>query len=239
MSKFQPIELKRADGVDRMSVDLEVKFVDDGTAPGTFSGYGAVFGNRDSYDDVITKGAFKETIRDWKSRKRFPPMLLQHALGMTTDDELPVGVWTLLEEDDVGLKVEGRLIALDTDRGKYIYEGMKVGALDGLSIGYRVKESAFGTKPTEPRRTIKKAELIEVSIVTFPANDLARISQAKSAMPTEREIERTLREAGLSASEAKTLIASGYKSLKGARDAAESEDGAVQALKRLENLLRA
>lgn len=232
MTVRRPIERKELPGLDRLSCGFEFKFADDGAPDGTFSGYGAVFGNEDYGGDVIMKGAFKKTLAEWKAKKKLPKMLLQHGGYGSGDGMLPIGVWTKMEEDDYGLKVEGRLYALDTDRGKLIYEGIKFGALDGLSIGYRAKEFVLGTKPEEPWRTIKRLDLFEVSVVLFGMNELATVTAVKgSGLPTEREIERVLmRDAGLSASEAKTLIASGYKSLKGAREAADSEDDELKEL---------
>jgi HK97 family phage prohead protease len=160
---------------------------DDGAVAGTFSGYGAFFGNVDAYGDVIAKGAFKDTLRDWRKDKRLPPMLVQHGGWMMSDqDGLPIGKWTAMGEDEKGLTVEGRLINLDTERGKAIYGAMKEGVLDGLSIGYRAKEFALGTKPEEPRRTLKKVDLIEVSVVTFPANGEARVQAVKSGAAVSR-----------------------------------------------------
>lgn len=186
--------------MDKLTCALEVKFASADEAPaGTFTGYGAVFGNVDSYGDVIQKGAFKDTLRDSKKSGRLPKMLLQHGLGLATMDEIPVGVWTSLEEDDTGLKVSGQLFALSTERGQYIYEGMKSGAIDGLSIGFRAKDASFGTKPGDPRRTLKKIDLHEVSIVTFPANDLARTDAVKSQIDeitTLSDAERFLCEMG-------------------------------------------
>src|SRR5690606_10118706 len=131
----------------------------------------------DAYGDVIAKGAFKDTLRDWRTSKRLPPMLVQHGGWMMTDsDGLPNGKWESLEEDEKGLYVTGRLINLDTENGKRIYGAMKEGVLDGMSIGYRAKEFTLGTKPDEPRRTLKKVDLVELSVVTFPANGLARVS---------------------------------------------------------------
>ena len=159
---------------------LEVKFADVGT-PGAFEGYGAVFGNVDSYGDVIQKGAFKESLREWKAGKRLPPMLVQHGgWGMGDMDGLAIGKWESMEEDDHGLLVSGRLINLDTERGKTIHGAMKEGVLDGMSIGYRAKEFALGTKPTEPRRTLKKIDLVELSVVQMPANGKARVRSVKS-----------------------------------------------------------
>lgn len=200
---------------DTYYAPLEVKFADDGGKAGEFEGYGAVFGNVDAYGDVIQKGAFKDTLRDWKKDKRLPPMLVQHGGWMMTDmDALPVGIWTEMTEDDTGLRVKGRLINLDTERGKTIYGAMKEGALDGMSIGYRAKEFAVGTKPDEPRRTLKKIDLVELSVVTFPANGAARVSGVKSlrdmSIEDLREIEATLRMKGLSHTNAATAI-SGLK----------------------------
>lgn len=170
---------------------IEVKFADDSGATGTFEGYGAVFGNLDSYGDVIQKAAFKDTLKEWKKAKRLPPMLVQHGGWMMTDqDALPVGKWMEMEEDDHGLKVKGRLINLDTESGKRIYGAMREGVLDGMSIGYRAKEFAVGTKPEEPRRTLKKIDLVELSVVTFPANGAARVSQVKSADELKVEIKK-------------------------------------------------
>lgn len=211
--------------MDRLQCGFEVKFADS-SVDGTFSGYGAVFSNLDSYGDVIQPGAFKDTLKTWKKTGRYPPMLLQHAMGMTTEDSLPVGVWTSMEEDEVGLKVEGRLIALDTDRAKYIYEGLKTRALDGLSIGYVPKEFVMGTKPKEPRRSLKTVELMECSVVVFPANDKARIKGVKSAgsAMTIREFEDFLRdEGGFSHAAAKAIAASGFKSSDPRDEAAANE----------------
>lgn len=201
--------------MDRFRFDMEVKFASDKT--GVFSGYGAVFGNVDSYGDVIEKGAFKDTLRAWEDKGKFPPMLLQHGGGMfggNADDLLPVGKWTSMEENSKGLKVEGELFALNTARGQYIYEGMKAGALDGMSIGYRVKKFTQGTKPNEPRRKLEAIELMELSIVTFPANDKARIGAVKAAqdIKTIREFEDFLRDAGgFSHAAAKAIAARGFK----------------------------
>ncbi len=208
---------------------FEVKFAD-GATPGTFEGYGAVFGNVDSYGDVIQKGAFKETLREWNKSKKLPPMLVQHGGWMMTDmDALPVGMWEAMSEDDTGLHVKGRLINLDTERGKTIHGAMKEGALDGMSIGYRAKEFSLGTKPEEPRRTLKKIDLMEVSVVTFPANGKARVSSVKSAgeIKTIREFEDFLRDAGgYSHAQAKAIASQGFK----AADPRDEDDAGIAAI---------
>lgn len=200
--------------MDRINLDFEIKFAA-GASDGTFSGYGAVSGNVDSYGDVIEPGAFRDTLRAWQDKGKYPPMLLQHGGGFLggADDLLPVGKWTKMEENTKGLKAEGQLFALGTERGQYIYEGMKAGALDGLSIGYNVKEFVAGTKPGEPRRKLTNIDLVELSIVTFPANDKARIGNVKASdIKTIREFEGVLRDVlGYSHAAAKSIAARGFK----------------------------
>ncbi len=185
--------------LERRDIHLtEVKASD---ASGVFSGYGAIFGNEDSYGDVIKAGAFASTISEWNEKGKLPPMLLQHGGGFLggADDMLPVGEWTSMEENSRGLKLDGRLFALNTERGQYIYEGLKAGVLDGLSIGYRVRKSENGTKPGQPERTLTDIDLWEVSIVTFPANPKARVTAVKSLSADElRDLEDILGERGLS-----------------------------------------
>lgn len=213
---------------DQIITPIEFKFEDGSAKTGTFSGYGAVFGNLDAYGDVIQKGAFKDTLREWKKTKRLPPMLAQHGGWMMTDmDAIPIGKWESMEEDEKGLVVEGRLINLDTERGKNVYGAMKEGVLDGMSIGYRAKEFMVGTKPDEPRRTLKKIDLIELSVVTFPANGAARVQSVKSGgdITTIREFEDFLRDVGgYSQAQAKRIAASGFKSIDATRDAGDGQD---------------
>lgn len=212
--------------MDRFRSDFAFKFASDKS--GVFSGYGAVFGNVDSGGDLIEKGAFKQTLREWEDKGKYPPMLLQHGGGFLggADDMLPVGKWTAMEENARGLKVEGELFALGTERGQYIYEGLKAGALDGLSIGYRVKEFAMGTKPGEARRTLKTLDLVELSIVTFPMNDKARVGSVK----TIRDFEAFLRDAGgFSHAQAKAIASHGFKAAE-PRD--EDEAGIAAQLRR-------
>lgn len=202
--------------MDRFNCRMEVKFAEgDNAKVGTFSGYGAIFGNLDSYDDVIQKGAFKETLREAKKTGRMPKMLLQHGMGFGALDGIPCGAWSSMEEDEIGLKVEGSLFAMSTERGQYLYEGLRSGAIDGLSIGFKAIDFTYGTKQGDPRRTLKKVRLDEVSIVTFPANDKARVGGVKSAAdytPQDwRALEAVLRDEGLSRSDSVKAV-SGFKS---------------------------
>jgi HK97 family phage prohead protease len=196
----------------------EVKFADgsDGTDAMTFTGYGAVFGNVDSYGDVIEKGAFKKSLKDSKQNNNWPAMLMQHGgWGMSADDLTPIGVWTEMEEDDHGLLITGKLA--DTVRGREAYGLLKMTprpALNGLSIGFYARKFTVGSKADEPRRTLHEVDLVEVSLVTFPANPKATIGSVKSGDGLGiRDAERALREAGFSANEAKAILSKGFSGI--------------------------
>jgi HK97 family phage prohead protease len=188
----------------------DIKLATDSTK-GVFSGYGAVFGNLDAYGEVIQRGAFKKSLREWEALGKLPPMLLQHGGGIFgggADDKTPIGKWDHMEENAKGLRVEGHLFALGTDRGQYIVEGLKEGVLDGLSIGFLTRQAITGTKPDEPRRTLTDIDLKEVSIVTFPANPKARVTGVKSQLTRDeiRELEAALCDTGLSRRQAATAV---------------------------------
>jgi len=191
----------------------ELKFAGQDSSEMVFSGYGAVFNNVDAYGDVIKPGAFAETLSEAQTTGQWPTMLLQHGgWGMSADDLTPIGVWTEMAEDGHGLKVSGKLA--DTPRGREAYSLMKMTprpAINGLSIGYIPKDYEPRSKPEEPRRTLKRVDLVEISLVTFPANPKARIGEVKSlenGLDTLPELEDFLRDVGgFSNKEAKTLVA--------------------------------
>lgn len=178
---------------DYLDVPFKIKAVSD---DGLFSGYGSVFNVVDSYKEVVVPGAFVESLQG-----RMPSLLWQHRSGE------PIGVYTAVREDNVGLYVEGKL-ALKTARGAEAYELLKMGAISGLSIGFITREDSYDK--VSGIRTLKKLDLWEVSLVTFPANDAARVSGVKQIenIKTLADAERYLRDAGgLSRSQATGLLA--------------------------------
>ena len=206
----------------------DIKLAPPETNTMSFEGYGAVFGNIDAYGDVIEPGAFAAYLADAQNEKQaWPSMLLQHGgWGMTAEDMMPAGVWTDLGEDGKGLKSAGTLADIEKSRDAYTLMKMKPRpAIDGLSIGYYAREWAERSKPEDPRRRLKRVDLVEISLVTFPANGKARVSGVKSIGETEREIESWLqRDAGLSRREARIAITQGFKALIGMQDAAGELD---------------
>ncbi len=194
---------------------------------GTVEGYGSVFGERDSYDDVIAPGAFNGSLAAHKTASTMPAMLWQH------DGSKPIGIWTEMVEDSKGLRIKGQL-ALETVLGKEAHALLKMGALNGLSIGFVSKQWTYD-RDTDVR-TLTELDLWEVSLVTFPANGKARITNVKAAeeMAAPKDAERVLREAGFTKSDA-TIFVSRVMRMGEARS--ESADSTAAAMRSADRLL--
>lgn len=204
-------------------VGFEIKAVN---ADGTVEGYGSVFGVRDNYDDVIAKGAFVQSLKGHKAAGTMPAMLWQH------DADKPIGIWTEMVEDEKGLRIKGQL-AMETVKGKEAHALLKMGALNGLSIGFMSKEWAYD-RETEVR-TLTAIDLWEVSLVTFPANEKARVTNVKSAdeMATPKDAEKALRDAGFSKSDATAFVSRVMRMGEVRSDSANSTAVAMKAADRL------
>ena len=233
--------------MERATIALgEVKLAGEADAM-TFEGYGAVFGNTDSYGDAIAAGAFADTLATARKSGRWPVMLAQHGgMGLSAEDMMPIGVWTDMAEDGKGLWVQGKLA--DTTRGREAYALMKMSprpAIDGLSIGYVAKKFTMGSKPGEPRRKLEAVDLVEISLVTMPANPKARVSAVKTFDPQvlraiEAELKKELDVSNAAAVKAvaimkKHLRDGGGEPIDGARDAATAAE--LAALGRLTAIL--
>ena len=226
MQKKNPQRLERKDaggGREVRSFALQIKAAGD---DGTVEGYGSVFGVRDNYDDVIAKGAFIQSLKDHKAAGTMPAMLWQH------DADKPIGVWTEMVEDEKGLRIKGQL-AMETVKGKEAHALLKMGALNGLSIGFMSKEWAYD-RDTEVR-TLTAIDLWEVSLVTFPANEKARVTNVKSAdeMATPKDAEKALRDAGFSKSDATAFVSRVMRMGEVRSDSANSTAVAMKAADRL------
>lgn len=192
------LELKEGPGGREVrAFALHIKAAGD---DGTVEGYGSVFGVRDQYDDIIAAGAFAASLAEHRQAGTMPAMLWQH------DAAQPIGIWTEMTEDARGLRIKGQL-ALDTARGKEAHALLKMGALNGLSIGFMSKQWAYDRETDV--RTLTEIDLWEVSLVTFPANQAARVTNVKAAAETlvaPKDAERILRDAGFSKSEATAFV---------------------------------
>ena len=187
----------------RKTTELHLKAIDQS---GAFSGYGSVFSVRDRQSDIVERGAFTKSLEGHRERGTGPVLLWMH------DQTQPVGAFTKIAEDERGLYVEGQL-ALKTVRGAEAYELLQMKAVRGLSIGYSVPPGASVYDAETKAHRLKEVELHEVSIVSIPANQDALIAEVKSAIESKTELEKFLRNSGLSRSQAKGLIAGGYAAI--------------------------
>lgn len=177
---------------------------------GAIVGYGSVFDVVDSYRDIVVRGAFLDSIQKMKAGGRKLKMLWQHR------SDTPIGVWEEMAEDDRGLLLKGRL-ALSTYKGREVRELLKMGAVDGLSIGFSVPKGGEEYDQSRNVNLLKQVDLWETSIVTFPANEAAMVEEVRSdmlqhirdtALKDAASLERYLKEdCGLPASVAKRLVA--------------------------------
>ncbi|MCK1507186.1 HK97 family phage prohead protease [Bradyrhizobium sp. 18] len=131
-------------------------------------GYASTFGGIDAYGDTIEPGAYAVSLAKHRKDGTRPVMLWQH------DPSEPIGVWDRLEEDGKGLFVEGRLLT-SVRRGAEAAALIEVGGVAGLSIGYRIERQ----KQVGSVRHLIEIDLIEVSVVSFPADHDARIDPSK------------------------------------------------------------
>lgn len=193
-------------------VESELKFLDSTDGPGTFGGYASAFNNVDSYGDTILPGAFKSSLHS----HGLPKLFFNHDSRM-----LPIGKILAAEEDNRGLLVKGELTP-NLPAAEEVLAALKHGTVDGLSIGFYLRSGDY-KENDDGGRTIKRvSQLIEISVVNFPAEADARINLASvktadiDGINTIRDLERFLRDAGASkglavalVSRAKTLASGG------------------------------
>ncbi len=141
---------------------------------GIIEGYASLYNMEDSEADMIAPGAFDASLAQWNRSGRQPPLLWQH------DPTQPIGLWQLLKTDKTGLFVRGQLFVGEVARAAEAYALLKRGALSGLSIGYRPEVSRRDGK--RGVRILERLKLYEISLVTFPALEAARVSAVKARM---------------------------------------------------------
>lgn len=192
--------------MEHKAILFEIKKEPD--ADGVFEGYASTFGNIDNGMDIVARGAFQKSLGGRKVR-----MLWQH------DMTQPIGVWDSIEETERGLYVKGR-ISKDVQKGREAMALMRMGALDSMSIGFVTKQAS--QEGNGSVRRLDEVDLYEISLVTFPMNEKATVTDVKS-LTTEREFERFLRDAGYSRKEATAIALHGFKGLTDTRDAVADE----------------
>jgi HK97 family phage major capsid protein/HK97 family phage prohead protease len=138
---------------------------------GVFSGYALTWNTLDRHGTAFAPGAFAASLIEHRSAGTAPVMLWAH------DPASPIGTWLSITEDHKGLRVEGKLVT-ETRQGGEAYALLKAGSLNGLSIGFR---RLADRARQGGGRLITAASLQEISLVTIPSNETARITEVRGA----------------------------------------------------------
>lgn len=174
---------------DHNDMGLEHKFARLGATSSVeegvlIEGYASYFGQVDSGNDVVARGAYAKSLTALAAKGRSVKMLWQH------DPTQPIGIWDEVREDARGLYVKGRILT-DVARGAEAAALIEAGAIDGLSIGYRTVKA---TRNDKGQRLLHELELWEVSLVTFPMLPSARVGAKGESLDAAelRELAATL-----------------------------------------------
>jgi HK97 family phage prohead protease len=197
-----------------MALNLQIKQVSE---EGAFEGYASQM-TRDRGGDIVDMGAFDRSIAKHKANNTMPKMLWQH------DPSKVVGVWDEMRQDENGLYVKGRCVR-STSLGKDCHELLRAGAIDSMSIGYVTLDSEY--EDGGDTRRLKEVDLWEISLVTFPMNEDARVTAVKR-IESIRDVERLLRDGGVPGQFAKLVALHGFEEAKARIDA--RRDGGNEAL---------
>lgn len=187
--------------------DLKEFKQDENSGMFIFQGYASTFGNVDLVKDRVVKGAFLNTIDEWEKSNDFLPVLWQHY------NDMPLGVYTSMSEDAIGLKVTGQMPIEDTFVSGRVIPQMKCGSIKKMSIGYFLNKYAVDEETGI--WDLLDIDLFEISLVTRPANPMASVTEIspKSLQVddleqlTKREVEALFRSGvSFSKKDAKRLV---------------------------------
>lgn len=155
------------------SVPFKVKAIgpEDGLSDGQFEGYASVFGNIDSYGDIVVRGAFKASLAEWQAKGDPIPLLWGHDFS---DPFSNIGAIDTAEEDDHGLKVRGTF-DMENPKAAQVYRLAKGRRTTGMSFAYDVRDE----EQKDDANYLKTLHIHEASIVPIGANALAGVEAVK------------------------------------------------------------
>lgn len=164
----------------KKSIEIRTKDFIDRSEEGVISGYASVFGNVDSYGDIVVKGAFSKFLSELERTGKKISVYYGHNME---DPRANIGVVTELKEKDRGLWFKAQLDLSGDTYGRIVYEQLKDGRLDSMSFGYSIVDAA----PTGEGYELRELKLFEVSVVPIPANDQALVTSVKAGRAVSRK----------------------------------------------------
>jgi len=150
---------------------------DDGLAEGQFSAYASVFGNVDSYGDVVVKGAFANDLKRWQDSGNPIPLLFGHNMS---DPDYNLGHVVTAVEDDKGLLVTAQL-DLENPKAMQTYRMLKGRRINQMSFAYDVLDEGNVETAGQKANELRELKLYEVSVVTIGANQETEVLAVKAA----------------------------------------------------------
>ena len=154
---------------------------DDGLGEGVFSAYASVFGNVDSYGDVVIPGAFADDLKAWEESGNPIPLLFGHNMS---DPDYNLGHVLTAVEDDKGLLVTAQL-DLENPKALQTYRMLKGRRINQMSFAYDVVDGGSVTETVDGEERhyyeLRALKVYEVSVVTIGANQETEILAVKTA----------------------------------------------------------
>jgi len=149
---------------------------------GGFTGYASTWVREpDSYGDVVAKGAFSRTLKEWEAKGRPIPVLWGHRMD---EPKYYIGTVEKAEEDDHGLKVNCSLDG-ESATAQHVRRLLKAGAVAQMSFAFDIKDSADVELPGDRKaRELRDITLYEVSVVPIGANQDTSIDDVKAPNDT-------------------------------------------------------
>ncbi|MGE6114152.1 HK97 family phage prohead protease [Aeromonas salmonicida] len=193
---------------------------------GAIEGYAAVIDTMDWVGDIIDPAAFDACLATHKAKGTNIKMFWCH------DEKDTIGVWHEAQVDEHGLYLKGQL-TLEVAKAREVLALLKAGAVDGISIGFYTLDAEYDSD--KGARIIKSTYVFEASLTACPAHPDARIVNVKSVLaqgdvPTERDLERSLRCMGFSQRQAKSFISEGYKGIANTAEKEPAEEPDLETI---------
>jgi HK97 family phage prohead protease len=151
----------------------------DGLEEGQFEAIVSVFGNKDSYGDIVQPGAFKDTLAEWEASGNPIPVYYSHRMD---DPDFNIGHVVEAKETDEGLWVKAQ-IDLEPGAGKaaQVYRLLKGRRLTQFSFAYDIEDGGFETRDGEEFYALRRLKVYEVGPTPIGANQETELLGVKSA----------------------------------------------------------
>ena len=161
------------------AVQVKAAGTDDGLEDGQFRAVVSVFGNKDSYGDIVVPGAFTNTLAEWAAKGDPIPVYWSHQMR---DPDYCIGEVLEAKETSVGLEV---LAQLDLDdeakKARQAYRLLKGRRVTQFSFAYDVVEAAWVEKDDDYWYELRELKLWEVGPTPIGANTETELLAVKAA----------------------------------------------------------